>query len=76
MSTPAPVPSSPVPDQNLKRWTGFLRYSGRSGVDIEEIDVDAPDEATAREAIERIVREEYEPGGTVTRVVLRTGFYL
>jgi hypothetical protein len=61
--------------QRLQRYTAFIAFAP-DGEPSEEIDVDAVDERDARRLAQVALDRDYEPGGTIVRVVgPREGMY-
>lgn len=57
----------------MKVYTGYIRFDRYS---VEEIDIAACDKAEARKLIKRRLREGYDPGGKIIRIIQRVGWYL
>jgi len=67
MSIPQPIPTS-------RRYTIFVTFPAFNTV--EEIDVDAASPTQAKDLAQIELDRDYEPGGVITRVVERFGWYI
>ncbi|WP_136053593.1 hypothetical protein [Microbacterium sp. K5D] len=60
----------------MSTFTGYVRFGNPGYPDIiEEIDVVATSPEEAREAIQKELDDDYEPGGTIAHIEQRFGLY-
>jgi hypothetical protein len=60
----------------MNSYTGFVRFSAPGCPDlIEEIDVSAMSIEDARHRVEQELDDNYEPGGTISRIEQRAGLF-